>query len=113
MMGPLARARCARSRGSNPRLYEPTRRNPSRDQSSAAPFAIQVRTRSISSELSGAVGGMRDPHGGMSVSFRYSRLMSGLPGTTNDKPPLVHSELLAGLLSSELRTALAVAPAGM
>jgi hypothetical protein len=34
--------------------------------------------------------------------------MSGFPGTTKDKPDAVHSEALAGLLRSELRTALAL-----
>jgi hypothetical protein len=38
--------------------------------------------------------------------------MSGWLGTTNDMPELEHSEPLAGLFSSELRTALAL-PAEM
>ena len=77
-------------------------------QLSIAPLAIQVRTRLISSVVSAPVGGMREPQGGVSVSFRYKRLMSGFPATTNDKPELAHCDPLAGLSSSELRTALAV-----
>jgi len=77
-------------------------------QSSSAPLAIHARNRPISSAVSDPVGGIREPHGGISVSFRYSRLMSGLPGTTNDKPDVVHSEALAGRLRSEVRIALAL-----
>ena len=39
-------------------------------QLSAAPFAIQVRIRAMSSAESGVVGGIRAPQGGISATFR-------------------------------------------
>lgn len=43
-------------------------------QLSAAPSAIHLRMRSRSAAGNAPVGGMREPHGGMSVSLRYKRL---------------------------------------
>ena len=63
--------------------------------------------RSMSAAESGPVAGMRDPHGGMSVSFKYKRLWSGWPGTTNDSPELPHSDPLAARLRIDVRTAAA------